>query len=158
CADGTLMNVVDGKKLLNVGHLGWPNPSASFSADGRTLVAAVVGDLDLTSDPPAKEIAVFDATLGKELRRFGKRVETSYAIAAAALSTDGKMVVTVVSTRDKPEEQIITLWETETGRERGHFLGHRGRTNSVAISGDGRFVVTGAEDTTALVWDATKPR
>jgi hypothetical protein len=159
CADGTLMNVVDRKKLLNVGHLGWPNPSVRFSADGRLLIAAVVRPEKLVLDePPAEEIAVFDAVQGKELRRFGKRVETSYAIDAAALSTDGKMVITVVSTRGKPEEQIITLWETDTGRERGHFLGHRGRTNSVAISADGRFVVTGAEDTTALVWDATRPQ
>jgi WD40 repeat protein/DNA-directed RNA polymerase specialized sigma24 family protein len=155
-ADGTLMNVVDRKERLNVGRLGWPNPSARFSADGRTLVAAVVGHLDLTSGPPAEEIAVFDATLGKELRRFGNVVGKFHAIDAAGLSRDGKMVITVCH-RNKVDEQTITLWETETGRERGHFIGHVGPTNSVAVSADGRFVVTGADDTTALVWDATRP-
>jgi hypothetical protein len=156
-SDGTLMNVVDRKELLKVGRLGWPNPCARFSADGRTLVAAVVGHVDLTSGPPAEEIAVFDATLGKELRRFANVVGKFDAIDAAGLSSDGKMVITVCH-RNKVDEQTITLWETETGRVRGHFLGHRGPTNSVAISTDSRFFVTGAEDTTAVVWDATRPQ
>src|SRR5262249_23422485 len=119
-SDGTLMNIVDRKELLNVGRLGWPNPSARFSADRRTLVAAVVGHLDLTSGPPAEEIAVFDATLGKELRRFANVVGKFDAIDTAGLSRDGKMVITVCH-RNKVDEQTIALWETETGRERGHF-------------------------------------
>jgi hypothetical protein len=52
----------------------------------------------------------------------------------------------------------VTLWETETGRERGHFLGHRGTGHAIAVSPDGRFVVSAGDDTTALVWDATRPR
>ncbi|HEY7154905.1 MAG TPA: hypothetical protein VH575_13160 [Gemmataceae bacterium] len=69
------------------------------------------------------------------------------------------MVVTSLRERSKYDGQaIVTLWETETGRERGHFLGHRGGAYTVAISGDGRFVVSGGNDTSALVWDATRPR
>ncbi len=161
CSDGTLMNVADRKELLHIGRIYAPNPSVRFSADGRRLVAAVVAKgpyKDFLSDPPAEEIAVIDPIEGKELRRFGKTVGKYHALDAAALSRDGKMVITVGGDEDKPDEQIITLWETETGRERGHFLGHIGRTNSVAISADGRFVVTGADDTTALVWDATRPQ
>ena len=80
-------------------------------------------------------------------------------IDAAALSRDGKMVVASVMERGKRDGQTtVILWETATGRERGHFLlGRRGQTSSVAISADGRFVVTGGSDTSALVWDATKP-
>jgi WD40 repeat protein len=160
-SNGTLMHVADRKQLLDVGRVYESNPSVRFSADGRRLVAAVVEKgpgKEFLNDPPAEEIAVFDAIAGKELRRFGRKVGIYYTIAAAALSSDGKTVVTVGASGDKRDEQIITLWETETGRERGHFLGHTGCTNSVAISADGRFVVTGAGDTTALVWDATRPQ
>jgi RNA polymerase sigma factor (sigma-70 family) len=161
CTDGTLVTVADHKELFKVGHLGGSNPWVRFRVDGRRLVAAVVAqgpEKLFLNDPPAEEIAVFDVIEGKELRRFGKREGKYYALDAAALSRDGKMVITAGAFGDKRDEQIITLWETETGRERGHFLGHTGRVNSIAISADGKFVVTGAEDTTALVWDATRPQ
>jgi WD40 repeat protein len=162
CADGNLRNAVDRKELVEVGRFGWPNRSVKFSADGRMLVAAVVAkrlETAVLSSPPAEEIAVIDPSAAKELRRISKRIGTEfYVIDAAALSSDGKMVVAALRDKRKWDEPLITLWETETGRERGHFRGHRGRTNSIAISADGRFIVTGADDTTALVWDAAKPR
>src|SRR5437762_1006712 len=139
------MNAADRKELLSVGRLGYPSPTVRFSADGRRLIAAVVAKspFDLRSDPPAEEIAVIDPIEGKELRRFGKSTDHFYAIDAAALSRDGTTVVTVGGVGYTSAERIVTLWETETGRERGSFRGHLGQTTSVAISPDGRFVVTG---------------
>ncbi len=89
CSDGTLRNAADGKEVLKIGRVYGSNPSVKFSADGRRLIAAVTakgphGDFDPRCDPPAEEIAVVDAIEGKELRRFGKRVEKYYAIDAAA--------------------------------------------------------------------------
>lgn len=163
CSDGNLRNADDRKELLAVGHMHALNPSIRFSADGRRLVAAQMEkrlEKLLLSDPPAEEIAVIDAIGGKELRRFSKKMGNElYVIEAIALSQDGKMVVTSLRDRRRYDgPTIIALWETETGRERGHFVGHRGQTKSVAISADGRFLVTGSDDTTALVWDATRPR
>jgi hypothetical protein len=42
-----------------------------------------------------------------------------------------------------------------TGKERGRFEGHRADVNSVAFAPDGRTLVSGSGDTTALVWDVT---
>jgi RNA polymerase sigma factor (sigma-70 family) len=161
CSDGNLRSAADRKELIKVGVLG--RPPVRFSADGRALVAAVLGKnvqriegLGYSSDE--EEIAVIDPIEGKELRRFGERFGKLYTIDAIALSRDRKMVVTLGHSRNKSEEPIIKLWETETGRERGHFLGHRGGASSVAISADGRFVACGGQDTSALVWDATQPR
>jgi RNA polymerase sigma factor (sigma-70 family) len=171
-----LMNAADGKKLVQIPIKGvatgscssaMQHPWLSFSADGRRLATAVTRFHETVSGTPTEiavlafdgtptEIAVFD---GKELRRFGKKIgDRFYGIDAAAISRDGKTVVTGVGDCYKPDEQIITLWETETGRERGHFLGHRGKTQALAISSDCRWVVSGGDDTSALVWDATKPR
>ena len=161
--DGSLMNVSDRKEVLHVRGLYTRGRNVRFSSDGRTLVAAVVPESPLeiktyASDPAAEEIAVFGQVEGKELRRFGRRGERFRGIEAIALSANGKTVVTVHDSEDIPDQQVITLWETETGRERGHFLGHRGKALALAISADGRFVVSGGSDTTALVWDATRPR
>jgi RNA polymerase sigma factor (sigma-70 family) len=159
-SEGSVKNVADSSDLLNVGRLGWPTPSAQFSADGRRLVAAVVWNSawDLRSGPPADEIVVIDPIAGKELRRFGKRDVKYPSIDAVALTRDGKMIVSAETSGDSPNEQIITLWETETGKERGHFVGPRGRSQALAFSADGAFVVSGGTDTSALVWDATRPR
>jgi RNA polymerase sigma factor (sigma-70 family) len=158
CLDGSLRKGPDYKPLVQFGRFGWPHLSVNFSADGRTLMAAVVAPLpgdfgDLRSSPPADEIVIVDPVAARELRRFRDKDHT---VDAAALSPDGKMVI---SARGGAEgRQVIVLWETETGQERGRYVGHIGRVNTIAIGADGRFFVTGSSDTTALVWDATRPQ
>ena len=111
---------------------------------------------DLLSDPPAEELAVVDPIRPNcAVWTEGGQIRCNRRRRSFERRQDGHYRWRL---RDKPDEQIITLWETETGKERGHFLGHSGRTNSIAISTDGKFVVTGTDDTTALVWDATRPR
>jgi WD40 repeat protein len=158
---GTLINVADRKELLKVHGAYTGARSIWFSQDGRTLVAAVIPERTLKSamsNPPAEEVAVFDLAHGKELRRFGMSGEKYRAIHTVALSRDGKTIATVRNSEEMPGEQVVTLWETETGRERGHFLGHRGKVHALDMSADGHLVVSGGDDTTALVWDATRPR
>jgi RNA polymerase sigma factor (sigma-70 family) len=52
-------------------------------------------------------------------------------------------------------DPTIHLVEVASGRERHQLTGHKGRVYSLAFSGDGRLLVSGNEDTTALVWDLT---
>jgi WD domain, G-beta repeat len=47
----------------------------------------------------------------------------------------------------------LHLLELATGKERIRFDGHKGRVASLAFSADGRNLVSGSDDTTALVWD-----
>jgi len=158
---GTLINVADRKELLKIHGAYTGGRSVWFSTDGRTLVAAVIPERSLMSsmsEPPAEEVAVFDLVQGKELRRFVKVGEKHRAIHTNALSRDGKTIATVRNSEEIPGEQVITLWETETGRECGHYQGHRGKVRALAMSADGKLVVSGGDDTTALVWDATRPR
>ncbi|HKB05315.1 MAG TPA: hypothetical protein VKD90_24035, partial [Gemmataceae bacterium] len=158
--DGTLMTVAGRKELVNIPRVYASSASVRFAADGRRLIAAAIAERSYKkylSEPPAEEVAVVDTVEGKELRRFG--LETDFrAIHAVALSRDGKTAVTVRGSGQKPNEQVVTLWETETGRERGYFRGHIGKVNGLAISPDGRFIMSASDDTTALVWDATRPR
>jgi WD40 repeat protein len=158
---GTLINVADHKELLKIHGAYTGARTVWFSQDGRILVAAVIPERSLMSamsEPPAEEVAVFDLVHGRELRRFGRLDEKYRAIHTIAMSQDGKTVATVRNSEEISGEQVIALWETETGRERGHFLGHRGKVRALAMSADGHFVVSGGDDTTALVWDATRPR
>jgi RNA polymerase sigma factor (sigma-70 family) len=162
CLDGSLRKGPEYKPLVQFGRLGWPHMSVNFSADGRTLMAAVVapwpGDFgDVRSSPPADEMVIVDPVAARELRRFGALAHKDHPVDAAALSPDGKMVISARS-GGAEGRQVIVLWETETGQERGGYVGHIGRVNTIAVGADGRFFVTGSNDTTALVWDATRPQ
>jgi WD40 repeat protein len=50
-------------------------------------------------------------------------------------------------------DSIIHLLETATCKERHQFTGHHGLIYSLAFSSDSRKLISGSEDTTALVWD-----
>lgn len=157
--DGVLRNTADRTEVVKIGHVYQSGQSVRFSADARRLVAAVIPEHGYkygALEPPAEEIAVVDPITGKVLRQFGRREVKFHSIKAVALSADGKTAAAVRYFGYRSHEQVVTLWETETGRERGSFHGHIGMMSSVAISHDGRFLVTGADDTTAIIWDATR--
>lgn len=47
----------------------------------------------------------------------------------------------------------VSVWEVATGQELRRLAGHQGRVFTMAFSPSGRLLVSGGEDTTALVWD-----
>jgi WD40 repeat protein len=49
----------------------------------------------------------------------------------------------------------ICLCAADTGEEVGEARGHLGAVTGLAFSADGRWLVSGSVDTTALVWDVT---
>ena len=48
------------------------------------------------------------------------------------------------------------LWDRFSGKEIGRLEGHRGWVVSVAFAPDGKTLVTGSTDSTALVWDVSR--
>ena len=65
--------------------------------------------------------------------------------------------IQLVSASQSPaHDGRIILWNTDTGEEirRLEGSGHTGRINSVAFSPDGAFLVSGADDGTARLWNA----
>jgi RNA polymerase sigma factor (sigma-70 family) len=68
---------------------------------------------------------------------------------ALAYSSDGRFLVQVGG-------RAVRLWDLATRKEIGQFRGHFGDIAALACSPDGRILVTGASDGTALVWDMTR--
>jgi hypothetical protein len=50
-------------------------------------------------------------------------------------------------------QSTVRVLDLATGREVRRFDGHRGSVKAIAFTPDGRSVVSGSEDATALVWD-----
>jgi hypothetical protein len=66
-----------------------------------------------------------------------------------AFSADGRLLAVA---RDDSD---VALFETATATEVRRLAGHTGRVWALAFSPDGRSLVTGSFDATALVWDLT---
>jgi WD40 repeat protein len=52
----------------------------------------------------------------------------------------------------------VKVWELESGRLLRSLEGHTGGVNAVAVSPDGRFIVSGSEDRTVKVWELESGR
>jgi hypothetical protein len=50
-------------------------------------------------------------------------------------------------------DKAVRIWNLMTGQNVGTFRGHTGKVNGVAISADGKYIVTGGEDKTVRVLD-----
>jgi RNA polymerase sigma factor (sigma-70 family) len=93
-------------------------------------------------------LAIHEVLTGKTVRLIDKLEPDG--VGTLAFSPDGRMLAW--SGWQQPR---IHLLELATGKERHHFDGHKARVTSLTFSSDGRTLISGSEDTTAIVWDLT---
>jgi hypothetical protein len=96
-----------------------------------------------------QHVAIQDVVTGKTLRVV--EVPLPEGVGLIAFSPDGHSLALAES-----HEPAIHLMEFATGKERMRLDGHHGRVVSLAFAADGRTLVSGSEDTTALVWDVRR--
>jgi RNA polymerase sigma factor (sigma-70 family) len=92
-------------------------------------------------------LPVVETTSGKEACHFPVAED---GVMRLEFSPDGKSLAWC-GWRDG----TVYLGEVATGGVRRRFVGHRGNVSSLAFSADGKTLVSGSEDTTAIVWDLT---
>ena len=118
------------------------NLSENLSPDGKYL-AVKYGDTF---------IRVYEAATGKPLRTIPV---LNNRFRSFCFSHDGKTLA-YGQMRWGPKtgpEDIVCLWEMETGKERGVLTGHLGCISELAFSPNDRFLASGSGDTTTLIWD-----
>jgi RNA polymerase sigma factor (sigma-70 family) len=118
---------------------GAPVYNAALSPDGRLLVLG----------SQLRFLEVRDRETGEVLRRVNRLPD---GVCPMAFSPDGQTLAW--AGWQTPEVHIMEL---ATGRERQRLLGHSGRVLSLGFTADGRRLISGGADTTALVWDLTGP-
>jgi RNA polymerase sigma factor (sigma-70 family) len=112
--------------------------AAALSPDGRYIAYGSLWNY----------LAIHEVLTGKTVRLIDKLAPDG--VGTLAFSPDSRMLAW--SGWQQPR---IHLLELATGKERHHFDGHVGRVTSLAFSSDGRKLISGGEDTTAMVWDVT---
>jgi RNA polymerase sigma factor (sigma-70 family) len=146
----TLWDVASGRELRRLaGHRREVN-AVAFAPDGKVLASSSFDGV----------LFLWDAATGKQLRRLtwgeGRRAGPVNVL-AIAFSPEGRMLASAEEPFSSPDGACITLWEVATGQVRVRLAGHQGDVNCLAFAGDGRTLVTGSTDTTALVWDLAAP-
>jgi WD40 repeat protein len=137
--------IATGKLIQHFTFADYTAQSGTLSPDGRLL--AVSGFDDTIR---GFSIRVIDISSRREICRFPKRrVYPPVSPISMVFSPDGKTLAWSGQT------DSLNLVEVRTGQERCQFAGHRETIYSMAFSPDGKFLVSGSGDTTALVWDLT---
>jgi dipeptidyl aminopeptidase/acylaminoacyl peptidase len=114
----------------------------ALSPDGKLLAFGLQSN---GRDPGI--LPILDTASGKEVRCFTTGKD---GVSALEFSPDGRSLAW-----GGWREGTVYLGEIASGRERRRFTGHQGRIFSLAFAADGQRLISGSEDTTALVWDLT---
>jgi len=116
--------------------------SASFAPDGQSIAVAGVSYVGRWNTSSGNET-------WKARNTFPVTPLLPDVDRPLAFSPDGALLAT------GDENCNICLWNAATGQVAHTLKGHGGPITSLAFSSDGRRLISGSADTTALVWDVT---
>jgi RNA polymerase sigma factor (sigma-70 family) len=134
-----LWETASGKLLHQIKRGYCDTSSVAFSPDGRTVTAA----------SGEQAVGLWEVATGQQRLTFAK--QRGWWVRCVAFSPDGNTLAVGV-------DNDVCLWNVLTGTEVNRYPGHRGAITSLAFRPDSKVLISGSEDTTALLWDVNADR
>jgi WD40 repeat protein len=136
---------------------------AAASADGRFLATGGMPNMPGAITPHDPWVRIWDLDTGQEIQKLPTHENSSSKV---TFSPDGRLLASYrpdqPGNRDvfAPQNQdpTIRIWDIATGRELRRLARHRGSVSAVVFTPDGRSLISGGDDATALVWDVSDLR
>lgn len=130
-----------GKQIYNLDQHTGPVRDAIFTPDGKNI-------LTISDDRTAR---LWDAATGKSIRVYeghtGPIRAATFAMDESDTGVQRHLMVTA------SVDKSVRLWALDRNEPIDVFSGHDAEVLSVALSCDGRHVVTGSDDGTARIWN-----
>src|SRR5579883_1950949 len=140
-----------------------------FSPDGRMLAASGRRSQLAGDSLEDREITVWEVASGRQRLT----LKADEGVTDLAFSPDGRLLAGAcnktytythirgdgcvdVLEQGKPKRPSVRLWDVFAEKELAPLGGHQGAITSLAFSPDGKLLATGSNDTTVLLWDATR--
>jgi WD40 repeat protein len=145
------VQLIEVRRFREQGHEGSVN-AVGISPNGQRVLS---GGADRT-------VRLWDVNGGPPLKVL--REPKMEIVRCVAFLPDGRRALTAGGgvIRDDEEEDgsdfQIRLWDLETGNVVRRFQGHTKNVYALALSGDGRSLLTGSDDTTVRLWDVEQGR
>jgi WD40 repeat protein len=132
--DISLLQVEQGKKLLNCrGHNTWVR-SIDFSPNGQTFVSS--------SDD--QTVRLWNVKTGQCIKTLPGHTGWIYSI---VYSHDSRIIAS------GSEDRTVRLWNADTGECFNILEGHNDRIRSVVFTPDGHILISGSQDQTVKLWN-----
>src|SRR5262249_49206654 len=113
--------------------------------DSKLLLASGWGK-NVPGSIARPQLCLWELATGKLLKQI---LLPEGGVGPVAFSPDGRLFAAATNETDRR----ILFWDTARGEEITAIPGMPGKVHSLAFSSDGKQMITGMDDTTALVWD-----
>ena len=150
CTNGSVRvwDAFTGKEISRMNYVD-DVTSVAFSPDGRRVVSGGCDQVDKNGECIGGSARVWEVISGRELARMAYGGSTD----SVTFSQDGRYVASLgcdkVDTDSHCMQNSARVWEALTGREITRIT----NTWSMALSTDGKYLVTGGTDNTVHVWE-----